>query len=111
VPSGISSFSNPVPTTQSLPASFYLSSRPAFWATPSGTPAYPGIGPEVTGGNIANVGGHAYVIPAQLCFASMGGPADGVSNVLTFNASKCYGTTTASNGAPAPPSGLQLTVQ
>jgi len=114
VPSSIASYSNPVPSSQSLPASFYLGSRPAFWSTPSGTPSYPAIGPDVTGGNIANVGGHAYMIPAQVCFSNvMGGPANGVSSVLAFNASKCYGTTasTPSSDAPAPPSGLQVTIQ
>jgi hypothetical protein len=112
VPSGITSYANAVPATQSLPASFYLSGQPAFWSTPNGTPPFPPIGPEVTGGNIANVGGHAYMIPAQLCFLNvMGGPANGIGSVLAFNASKCYGTTSTSTTAPTPPTGLQVTVQ
>jgi hypothetical protein len=70
VPSGLSSYANPVPTTTctsslSCPNSFYYNSQPAFWATAYGTPPWPAIGPDVTGGT--GPGGHAYQIPAQLC--------------------------------------------
>ena len=57
VPSGITTFANPVPSGQTLPASFFLNSKPDFWAA---SKPWPGIGPDVTGGNIPNVGGHAY---------------------------------------------------
>jgi len=112
IPSAITSYANPVPSTQSLPASFYLPGQPAFWSTPGGTPPFPAIGPDVTGGNTASVGGHAYMIPAQLCYSSvMGGPAAGTGSYLSFNASKCYGTTTSAPSAPAPPSVLKAIVQ
>jgi hypothetical protein len=98
VPSGIANFPNPVPTSQTLPPSMYLSSKPGWW--PASKP-WPGIGPDVTGGNIAGVGGHAYTNPAQDCFLNtMGGPADGTGSVLSFNASLCY----ASSGGGTPPS-------
>jgi hypothetical protein len=95
-------YSNPVPASQTLPPSFYLPGRPAWW--PAGKP-WPAIGPDITGGNVANVGGHAYTIPAQDCFASIGGPADGTGPVQTFNPANCY----ASGGtAPAAPTNLRI---
>lgn len=71
VPSGISPYGNPVPASQSLPTSFYLGSKPAFWSTAFGTPPWPAIGPEVSGGNIQNSGGHAYSSPAKMCFENL----------------------------------------
>jgi hypothetical protein len=60
----------PVPASQSLPPSFFMSAQPSWWATPWGTPTWPAIGPDVTGGNIAGIGGHANNIPAALCYAN-----------------------------------------
>ena len=103
VPSGLSQFANPVPPTQVLPASFYLSAKPSWF----GSVPWPPIGPDVTGGNIANVGGHAYKIPSQVCYSTvMGGPVDGVGNALSFNADTCYSGGTA----PAPPTNLRIVV-
>jgi len=99
VPSGISPYGNSVPSSQTLPASFYLSQKPAWW---SSVP-WPPIGPDVTGGNMAGVGGHANQTPAMNCYLNtMGGPAAGTGGVLTFNASTCYGATSG----PAPPTNL-----
>jgi hypothetical protein len=98
-------FSNPVPTSQLLPASFFLNARPSWW--PAGKP-WPAIGPDVTGGNVSGVSGHAYTIPAQDCYNSIGGLVNGSGPVLTFNASKCYPSSTAT--LPAPPTGLQAIV-
>jgi len=95
VPSAITAYANPVPASTALPASFYLSSQPSWW--PAGK-HWPPIGPDVSGGNIANLGGHAYTIPAADCYANiMGGPADGTGSVLTFNAAACYGTAPATS--------------
>jgi hypothetical protein len=98
VPSTLSgaqaAFSNPVPA-QVLPASMYLPGKPNWWPS---SKAWPPIGPDVTGGNIANVGGHAYTIPAQDCYTGMGGPAEGTGSVLSFNAANCY----TSSGVAAP---------
>jgi len=96
VPSGISLFANPVPASQTLPPSFYLTARPsAWWGTPWGTPPWPPIGPDVTGGTVTSgtstLGGHAHKIPARLCYENT--PIDGTygsNNVLLFNASQCY---------------------
>ena len=101
IPSTIASYGNPIPSTTTLPASFYLSSEPAWW--PSGKP-WPAIGPDVSGGNVAGVGGHAYSIPAADCFANvMKGPANGTGAVLSFNAGSCYGAGSVTQNPPPPP--------
>jgi hypothetical protein len=75
-----------------FPASFIFSSQPSWWVFPSGTASpWPGIGPDVTGGNIANAGGHAYLNPAANCYLKvMGGLTNGTSGPLTYNPSACY---------------------
>jgi hypothetical protein len=104
VPSILSIYANAVPSTQTLPASFYLSGKPSFW--PSSKP-FPGIGPDVTGGNILNAGGHAYSNPAQDCYANvMGGSTTSeVGVITTFSAKNCYGQSTSTI---APPTNLQV---
>jgi hypothetical protein len=106
VPSGINPYPVAVPKSQTLPNSFYNAGTPAFW--PSGK-VWPPIGPDVSGGNIPNVGGHANTIPAADCYASMGGTSDGTGAVLTFNPSACYATT-STNNQPSPPTNLAATV-
>ena len=96
VPSALTAYANSVPTSQSLPASFFLSSKPSWW----GTMPWPAIGPDVTGG--PGPGGHAYPNPAQACYNSSAQDADGT---LTFNPSKCYPQ------PPASPSNLTTTVK
>jgi hypothetical protein len=81
-------------TTHSLPASFYLTSKPAWF----GNAPWPAIGPDVSGG-IGNAYGHAYAIPAEVCYESFMGGTDGANSPLAFNASTCYG----SSAAPPPP--------
>lgn len=67
IPTGL--FKNDVPrqgdTQSKMPASFYLSSQPSWWVT--GT-SWPGIGPDITNGDIPNVGGYAYNIPSEVCY-------------------------------------------
>jgi hypothetical protein len=85
--------------SQTLPASFYLSSKPSWW----GTISWPAVGPDVTGGNIANVGGHASHNPAANCYLNvMGGKTDGSSGALSFNADACY----SGGGSPPAPTNL-----
>jgi hypothetical protein len=86
--------------THTLPASFYLSAQPSWWATPWGTPPWPPIGPDVTGG--IDAGGHANMIPAQLCYVNTPRESD---NTLAFNPNQCYG---AQGNAPAPPTNLTV---
>lgn len=95
VPASLSQYANAVPATQTLPASLYLPGKPSWW--PAAKP-WPSIGPDVTGGNIASVGGHAYTIPAQDCYTSIGG------NQGSFNAATCY--VSNSSPPPAPPTSL-----
>jgi len=103
VPSSLSPYGNAVPTTQTLPASFYLNGKPAFWGN---TIPWPAIGPDVTGG--PGPGGHAYQTPAANCYLNiMSGKTDGTSGPLTFSADNCYGAGTVL----APPSGLTAIVQ
>jgi hypothetical protein len=87
VPSALAAYSNAVPTTRSLPASFYLPARPAWWATARANPGWPAVGPDVTGGDLPGVAGHAYSIPAKLCYENT--PRDG-NGVLLFSADRCY---------------------
>lgn len=58
VPSGISVYSNQVPTacvsSSSCPSSFYLSARPSWW---SSSIPFPAIGPDVSSGNVGQCGG------------------------------------------------------
>jgi hypothetical protein len=73
VPTGLGSYANAVPGNTNLPQSFYLGTQPpAFWslAGPLVTPPWPAVGPDVSGGNVPNVGGFANHNPAALCFAS-----------------------------------------
>ncbi len=107
VPSGLSKYANPVPSSQSLPASFFLTSRPTWW----GSMPWPAVGPDVTGGNVASVGGHVYLNPAANCFLNvLGGKSDGSSGALTFNANNCYSSSSSSSSGPPAPANLSGTV-
>jgi len=116
VPSGIANFPNSVPASQALPASFYLSAQPSWWATAFGKPPFPAIGPDVVNGDAPNTattphGGHANKIPARLCFENTGNdPAYSGSSppVKLFNAAACY-LASAAGGAPGPPTGIAVT--
>jgi hypothetical protein len=108
IPSTITNYPNSVPTLGdtgagqgALPASFYLSSKPSWWQFPSAgaISPWPGIGPDITGGNVPNTAGHVYLNPAASCYYNiMGGPVDGSGGPLSFNAGTCY--------PPAPPTDL-----
>ncbi|HEY3707147.1 MAG TPA: hypothetical protein VGL22_18950 [Terracidiphilus sp.] len=71
--------------SHALPASFYLSTKPAWW----GDLPFPAIGPDVTGG--PGPRGHAFGIPAETCYQKiMGGSDGGAGSPLTFSAARCY---------------------
>ena len=94
VPSSLGQYPNPVPSTQVLPASFYLSGKPSWWGSAA---PWPAIGPDVTGGAVANVGGHVHKIPAQLCYEL----TSKTGGILNFDAANCY----TSGGAGSAPDG------
>jgi len=71
--------------THTLPASFYRSSKPAWWGN---TIPWPAIGPDVTTGD--GPGGHAYLTAsnaAQACYNSMTVGSDGIR---LFDPIVCY---------------------
>ena len=124
VPTGLASYSNSVPASTTLPASFYYSSKPSWWT--SGL-AWPPIGPDVSGGTLGRCSGGSYAgvlatsgsqctggtlvtdaaaeanaNPAMYCYLNvMGGPPDGSGPVLAFNPSECYAL--SSGTGPAGP--------
>jgi hypothetical protein len=98
VPSGLSLYANAVPPDHSLPNSFYLTSKPAWFSTPFGNVPWPPIGPDVVGGQLLN--GFAFKIPAQLCYENTAK----TSGILNFNANNCYPAGTA----PNPPTNLRI---
>jgi hypothetical protein len=96
------------PSSRTLPASFYHSSKPSFFNVPSGISApWPPIGPDVAGGN--GPGGYSYIIPAQNCYLNiLRGPADGSGSALPFDATSCYSA--ASQSGVAAPSNVTAVV-
>jgi hypothetical protein len=94
VPSAITNYANPIPATETLPTSWYLPSKPAWF----GTRSFPPIGPDVSGGTITQLGGHAKLNPAADCYLNtMGGAVDGSGGPYSFNYAACYPSTLASN--------------
>jgi hypothetical protein len=121
---------NSTPSSHTLPASFYLSSTPAWFRSVP----FPAYGPDVSSGTTGMCGsgtysgieatassqcaggtftasawgGHANVNPAQDCYLNvMNGPPDGSGGVLTFDASQCY----SQQGTVQPPTDLSAVVQ
>src|SRR5271157_454072 len=93
----------------SLPASFYLSTKPSWWTA---NVSWPAIGPDVTGGT--GPGGHASLTasnPAQFCYlVTMGGSEGGAGSPLTFSEAQCYASSSGSNPPPTAPTGLNAAV-
>lgn len=92
VPSGDANYPNSVPADNNLPASLFLTKKPRRWGN---TVPWPAIGPDVTGGDIATLGGHAYSIPAKLCYDNTS--KTGVQ-LTGFDANTCYGGTAGPTG-------------
>jgi hypothetical protein len=66
--------------TETLPASLFLTSKPAWF----GTTPWPAIGPDVSGGSDAS--GHVSDIPAKRCYASLN-----LASGAAFTPHTCYG--------------------
>jgi len=105
VPSGITNYPNSIPSTETLPNSFYLSALPSsWWGTPYGTPSWPAIGPDVSGGSISTVGGHANKIPSRLCFENAsddGAYPSSSPRIKSFSAATCYGAASSTTRGAA----------
>ena len=104
--------SSPSTSWGSFP-SLYLPGKPSWWTFNNGTTTtpWPSVGPDVTGGNIANLGGHAYHNPAANCFLNvLGGKQDGSSGPLGFDAGLCYPNSNSAASGPPAPSNLSGTV-
>lgn len=105
IPSGISLYANPVPGSQTLPPSFYLSAKPVWF----GNLAWPPIGPDVLGGTDTTApAGKANKIPAQVCYERLTKDTNQIGT--NFSALTCYGTGGGSTGGsvPPPPGNLQV---
>lgn len=102
---------NPIPASHTLPNSLYLSGAPSFWQTKWGTPPFPAIGPDVTGGSAPDgAGGYSYAIPAQLCYENT---SDDPAYQKTFTVSTATwssGTATLTIGSNAVVSADTVTV-
>jgi hypothetical protein len=122
-------FSNPCPSSNALPPSFYSSAAPSWW--PSGKP-WPLIGPDVTSGSLLTctsgtynnslvtnssqcsggtsavvASGHVNSNPAMDCYLSLGGLPNGTGPALSnFSESSCYG----SSSGVLPPTALSALV-
>lgn len=124
--------------TGSCPPSFYYSARPSWWSASipfpaigpdvsggnvgqcTGTLNTPGemagtaatASSQCTGTSLQSAwAGHVNAIPAMACYLNtMKGPPDGSGGALTFSASSCYGSGSATAGAPPAPSNLSGTV-
>ena len=70
-----------------LPSSFFLSAKPAWWGS---TLPWPPIGPDITGGTAGGVNGHANKIPAQVCFDNA---TLDVDNRPIIDLAACFSTT------------------
>lgn len=86
IPTGLAKYPNSVPSSETLPSSFYLQAKPSFY----GSNTWPSIGPDISGGTIANVGGHVRRIPARICFEDVMGGSFSDTTPRTFNANSCY---------------------
>jgi hypothetical protein len=86
VPSTDPNYPNAVPSSQTVPNSYYLSAKPAFY----GSNNWPSIGPEISDGTISGYNGHIRRIPARICFEDVMAGAFGDTTPKTFNRTTCY---------------------
>jgi hypothetical protein len=102
VPSSIPLFPNAVPASETLPASFYRSARPAWF----GESPWPAIGPDVHGGDLSGVDGHAHRIPARACYDN--GAKDSTGALTAFDGRRCYGEPVPSQPRPPTPEDVHV---
>jgi hypothetical protein len=99
VPSGITSFSNPVPAAQTVPNSYFFASKPyTWWKTIWGEPLYPPIGPGVPTGNVTGFTNANYT-PGALAYRNLANDSFyGSLNVKEFNATNFFAGTPEGGG-------------
>lgn len=90
VPSGLGDYPQAEPGSHAMPNSFYKSGQPSWWATAWGTPAWPPIGQDVTGGAESGVGGHVNAIPAVLCYRNQSKTGGNPNLLNSYNGDECY---------------------
>src|SRR5208337_1333122 len=79
--------------THVLPASFAYASKPAWYVSHYGTPPFPPIGPDVSGGDLATLpSGIAYRTPARLCYENTAQDSTNypATAIIAFDANVCY---------------------
>jgi hypothetical protein len=106
VPSGLPIYANAVPSTQNLPASFYMSGQPSWFG---GSP-WPSSGPDVIGGNIPSVGGHANSVPAANCFNSSAVDTNYATAYTGVTATWAAGIATVTIGTSEPNPASTITI-
>jgi len=112
VPTGLSDgFANSVPSSHTLPNSFFLSGVTASTGCGTGLPfgkvftnyptdtttvcsGLPLAGPDISGGNVPNVGGFANNIPAEIAYANLPVDASYGTGYTITNATWSTGTAT-----------------
>ena len=108
IPTGLSDYAASLPTLgdtgagqSGMPASFYYNSQPPWWPTTYGTPPWPPIGPDVSGGS--GPGSHTNAISAQLAFTNASYDSNYVSQatISAITESSTTATITLTGNAPA----------
>jgi hypothetical protein len=104
--SGLPVFAGLASPSTNFPSSFIYTSRPSWW----NFSPWPGIGPDIQGGGIAGVAGHANLNPAANCYLDvMGGGVTGSTLALAYNPTQCYGTV-IQTAAPQPPTSFKVSL-
>jgi len=87
VPTTDPNYPNSTPPNNNLPASLWTTKKPFRYGNSN---PWPGIGPDIAGGDLTSVNGHAFSNPAKLCWDN----TSKTSGVLDFDANTCYGAVT-----------------
>jgi hypothetical protein len=103
IPTGLTDgYAVTVPSSTTLPNSFFLTATTtsncgtglSWWKTTWGCAPFPPIGPDVTSGNIPNVGGFANNLPAELVWANTPIDTSYQHSITITNATWSSGTAT-----------------
>ncbi|MGZ6398654.1 MAG: hypothetical protein ACXWRZ_16955 [Bdellovibrio sp.] len=99
VPSSLANYPNPVPLTNTLPTSLYLSAKPDWF----GNTPFPAVGPDVNNGNISGYAGHANKNPARQCWEKSAVDLEyGTLNIRNYSRVNCFSSTATQVNLSAP---------